>query len=105
MLGPLWITLKEVFYGFILATVIGFTLGVLVGETAFGERAVMPYLVAPDTIPNVAFAPLFISLLVFVIASQVALAPYIPPFPIIFAPAAGLPPPADHAPMHFTPPA
>src|SRR3546814_2105403 len=61
MLGPLWITLKEVFYGFILATVIGFTLGVLVGETAFGERAVMPYLVALATMPKVAFAPLFIA--------------------------------------------
>src|SRR3546814_16106064 len=61
MLGPLWITLKEVFYGFILATVIGFTLGVLVGETAFGERAVMPYLVALVTRPKVEFAPLFIA--------------------------------------------
>src|SRR3546814_1355935 len=74
MLGPRWITLKEVFYGFILATVIGFTLGVLVGETAFGERAVMPYLVALDTMPKVAFAPLFIAWLGFGIESKVALA-------------------------------
>src|SRR3546814_6015578 len=70
MLGPLWITLKEVFYGFILATVIGFTLGVLVGETAFGERAVMPYLVALDTMPKVAFAPPFLAWLGFGLGSK-----------------------------------
>ena len=50
MLGSLWITIKEVIYGFALAIAIGFSLGVLVGETAFGEKAVMPYLVAIDTI-------------------------------------------------------
>src|SRR3546814_11179296 len=88
MLGPLWITLKEVFYGFILATVIGFTLGVLVGETAFGERAVMPYLVALDTMPTVAFAPLFIAWLGFGIESKVALATYIATFPLILGTAA-----------------
>src|SRR3546814_10636158 len=83
MLGPLWITLKEVFYGFILATVIGFTLGVLVGETAFGERAVMPYLVALDTMHKVAFAPLFIAWIGFGIESKVELATYIATFPLI----------------------
>ena len=51
MLGALWITIQEVIYGFALAIVIGFSLGVLVGETAFGEKAVMPYLVAIDTMP------------------------------------------------------
>src|SRR3546814_18560258 len=97
MLGPRWITLKEVFYGFILATVIGFTLGVLVGETAFGERAVMPYLVALDTMPQVAFAPLFIARLGFGIESKVALATYIATFPIIVRPPAGLPADPENA--------
>src|SRR3546814_13916046 len=101
MLGPLWITLKEVFYGFILATVIGFTLGVLVGETAFGERAVMPYLVALDTMPKVAFAPLFIAWLGFGIESKVALATYIAPFPLIVGTAAGPHAADEHARMLF----
>ncbi|MEL6523917.1 MAG: ABC transporter permease [Pseudomonadota bacterium] len=90
MLGALWITIKEVIYGFALAIAIGFSLGVLVGETAFGERAVMPYLVAIDTMPKVAFAPLFVAWLGFGIESKVALAAFIATFPIVVGTAAGL---------------
>lgn len=90
MLDALWTTTLTVFYGFIIAVSIGFSLGVLVGETKFGERAVMPYLVAIDTMPKVAFAPLFIAWLGFDIASKVALAAFIATFPIVVATAAGL---------------
>ncbi|MEQ9038963.1 MAG: ABC transporter permease [Silicimonas sp.] len=90
MLDALWTTTRTVFYGFLIAICIGFSLGVLVGETKFGERAVMPYLVAIDTMPKVAFAPLFIAWLGFDIASKVALAAFIATFPIVVATAAGL---------------
>lgn len=90
MLTALWTTAKTVFFGFLIAASIGFLLGVLVGETKFGERAVMPYLVAIDTMPKVAFAPLFIAWLGFGIASKVALAAFIATFPIVVATAAGL---------------
>ena len=90
MLKALWITTLEVIYGFALAFAIGFSLGVLVGETRFGERAVMPYLVAIDTMPKIAFAPLFIAWLGFGIESKVALAAFIATFPIIVGTAAGL---------------
>ena len=90
MLTPLWITLQTVLYAFILSIVIGVSLGVLVGETTFGERAVMPYLVAIDTMPKVAFAPLFIAWLGFGIESKIALATFIATFPIIVGTAAGL---------------
>ena len=90
MLLALWITVKEVIYGFALAFLIGFSLGVLVGETVFGERAVMPYLVAIDTMPKVAFAPLFVAWLGFGIESKVALAAFIATFPIVVGTAAGL---------------
>lgn len=90
MLPALWITTKEVIYGFALAMFLGFSLGILVGETAFGERAIMPYLVALDTMPKVAFAPLFIAWLGFGIESKVALAAFIATFPIVVGTAAGL---------------
>ncbi|MDG2196268.1 MAG: ABC transporter permease [SAR324 cluster bacterium] len=90
MLDVLWTTTLTVFYGFAIATGIGFSLGVLVGETKFGERAVMPYLVAIDTMPKVAFAPLFIAWLGFDIGSKVALAAFIATFPIVVATVAGL---------------
>ena len=90
MLDALWTTTRTVFWAFVLATAIGFSLGVLVGETKFGERAVMPYLVAIDTMPKVAFAPLFIAWLGFDIASKVALATFIATFPVVVSTAAGL---------------
>jgi NitT/TauT family transport system permease protein len=101
MLAALWVTLREVVYGFALAVAIGFALGVLVGETAFGERAIMPYLVAIDTMPKVAFAPLFISWLGFDIASKVALAAFIATFPIVVGTAAGLHSADENARMLF----
>jgi NitT/TauT family transport system permease protein len=90
MLSALWTTTQTVFWGFVIAISIGFTLGVLVGETKFGERALLPYLVAIDTMPKVAFAPLFIAWLGFGISSKVALAAFIATFPIVVSTAAGL---------------
>ncbi|SHH32839.1 ABC transporter permease [Marivita hallyeonensis] len=101
MLGALWITIQEVIYGFALAIAIGFSLGVLVGETAFGEKAVMPYLVAIDTMPKVAFAPLFVAWLGFGIESKVALAAFIATFPIVVGTAAGLHSADENARMLF----
>ena len=101
MLDALWITILEVIYGFALAIFIGFSLGVLVGETVFGERAVMPYLVAIDTMPKVAFAPLFVAWLGFDIASKVALAAFIATFPIVVGTAAGLHAADENARMLF----
>ncbi|MEM8957102.1 MAG: ABC transporter permease [Pseudomonadota bacterium] len=101
MLPALWITILEVIYGFALAIAIGFSLGVLVGETAFGERAIMPYLVAIDTMPKVAFAPLFVAWLGFGIESKVALAAFIATFPIVVGTAAGLHAADENARMLF----
>lgn len=101
MLPALWITILEVIYGFALAVTIGFSLGVLVGETVFGERAIMPYLVAIDTMPKVAFAPLFVAWLGFGIESKVALAAFIATFPIVVGTAAGLHSADENARMLF----
>lgn len=101
MLTALWITIQEVAYAFVLATLIGFTLGVVVGETTFGERAIMPYLVAIDTMPKVAFAPLFIAWLGFGLESKVALATFIATFPIVVGTAAGLHAADENARMLF----
>lgn len=90
LLAAYWVTTQEVLIGFALAMALGFTFGAIVGETSIGERAVLPYLVAIDTMPKVAFAPLFISWLGFGISSKVALAAFIATFPIVVATAAGL---------------
>ncbi|WP_404862176.1 ABC transporter permease [Georhizobium sp. MAB10] len=101
MLQAFWMTTKAVLMGFVYALIFGFSLGILVGETSFGERAVLPYLVAIDTMPKVAFAPLFLAWLGFGIASKVALAAFIATFPIVVAVAAGLHAADDNARMLF----
>ncbi|KAA0969326.1 ABC transporter permease [Aureimonas fodinaquatilis] len=90
MLSAFLITAQEVAWGFVIAVVLGAVLGILVGETAFGERAVMPYIVAIDTMPKIAFAPLFVAWLGFGISSKVALAAFVSIFPVIVGTAAGL---------------
>lgn len=90
MLAALWITTQEVLIGFLLAAILGIGLGTLVGETKFGERAVMPYLVAIDTMPKIAFAPLFVAWLGFGLESKIALATFVSVFPIIVGTASGL---------------
>jgi NitT/TauT family transport system permease protein len=101
MLAALWVTVKEVVFGFAIAIAIGFVLGVIVGESVFGERAVLPLLVAIDTMPKVAFAPLFLAWLGFGIASKVALAAFIATFPIVVATAAGIHAADENAKMLF----
>jgi NitT/TauT family transport system permease protein len=101
MLAALWVTIKEVVLGFAIAIAIGFTLGIIVGESTFGERSVLPLLVAIDTMPKVAFAPLFLAWLGFGIASKVALAAFIATFPIVVATAAGIHAADENAKMLF----
>ncbi len=86
----LWITTQEVLLGFLAAAVLGFGLGVLVGETRFGQQAVMPYLVAFNAVPKVAFAPVFLAWLGFGIESKIVMAMFIAFFPIIVDTTAGI---------------
>lgn len=86
----LWITTQEVIFGFLSAALAGFVLGVVVGETRLGKRAVMPYLVALNALPKVAFAPVFVAWFGFGVNSKIVMALFIAFFPVIVDTAAGL---------------
>lgn len=86
----LWITTQEVILGFLAAAITGFVLGVVVGETRLGQKAVMPYLVALNALPKVAFAPVFVAWFGFGINSKIVMALFIAFFPMIVSTAAGL---------------
>ena len=101
LLEAFWVTTQEVLIGFAIAVFLGVSLGTLVGETSLGERAVLPYLVAIDTMPKVAFAPVFIAWLGFGISSKVALAAFIATFPVVVGTAAGLHAADENARMLF----
>ncbi len=86
----LWITTQEVVWGFLLAALAGFVLGVVVGETRLGKRAVMPYLVSFNALPKVAFAPVFVAWFGFGVNSKIVMATFIAFFPVIVDTAAGM---------------
>ncbi|ASV87791.1 binding-protein-dependent transport system inner membrane component family protein (plasmid) [Ochrobactrum quorumnocens] len=90
MLKALWVTTQEVLAAFVIASAIGIVLGIIVGETKFGALAVMPYLVAIDTMPKIAFAPLFVAWMGFGLSSKIALAVFVSVFPVIVGTASGL---------------
>lgn len=53
-------TLREVAVGFALGAVLGFALGTLFAHSRLAERSLMPYVVASQTVPFLAFAPILV---------------------------------------------
>lgn len=53
-------TLREALVGFLFGGLVGFALGVLFVRSRLAERAFMPYLVASQTIPIIAIAPMVV---------------------------------------------
>lgn len=53
-------TLREAVLGFVIGGLIGFGLGVLFARSRLAERAFMPYVVASQTVPIIAIAPMVV---------------------------------------------
>jgi NitT/TauT family transport system permease protein len=84
------VTLTEVIYGFVIGTLGGFAVGVLVAEFRYVRMALYPFLIVLQITPKVAIAPLFIIWLGYGISSKVAIAASISFFPVIINTVAGL---------------
>jgi NitT/TauT family transport system permease protein len=54
------LTLREAFVGFVVGGLVGFGLGVLFVRSRTSERAFMPYVVASQTVPILAIAPMVV---------------------------------------------
>lgn len=83
-------TLLEVLVGFLLATLIGVGLGTAVALVGIVERVVYPFVLALQTVPKVAVAPLFIIWFGFGIEPKIVTAAVIAFFPILVNVIAGL---------------
>jgi NitT/TauT family transport system permease protein len=60
-LGPhLWQTLLELILGLLSGCVLGFASGILMAESPFLRRTLMPYVITSQVVPKLALAPLFI---------------------------------------------
>jgi ABC-type nitrate/sulfonate/bicarbonate transport system permease component len=77
------ITLLEIFLGFGIALVVGIGLALLIFSSRTIERAVYPLVIATQTVPIFAIAPLLIVWLGYGMLSKVAMAALIVFFPIV----------------------
>jgi len=61
VLGGAWFSLRLAFTGFVLGTLTGIGLAVLMARYRVVERGLLPYLVISQTVPLIALAPLVVS--------------------------------------------
>lgn len=77
------VTLTETLAGFTLAAVAGLLLGGLIAEFSWIRRVVYPYIVALQTVPKIAIAPILVLWFGFGIGSKIVIAATVALFPIL----------------------
>ncbi|HEV8438159.1 MAG TPA: ABC transporter permease [Methylomirabilota bacterium] len=82
-LDHFWVTLGEALAGFVIAAVTGIALGAIIAQFRLLERTVYPYLVALQTLPKIAIAPLIIVWAGFGLSSKVIIAALVAFFPVL----------------------
>lgn len=85
-----WVTIYEVLMGYALGIAIAVVLGVLISQVTLLELSLMPYIVAFQTIPSVALAPIFLQWFGYGLASKIVMAGLIAFFPMLVNVIAGL---------------
>jgi NitT/TauT family transport system permease protein len=61
VLAGAWFSFRLAFVGFVVGTVLGMSLAVLMARFKVAERGILPYLVVSQTVPLIALAPLVVS--------------------------------------------
>ncbi|MEU5464202.1 ABC transporter permease [Streptomyces althioticus] len=77
------VTLLESLYGFVLGVGTALLLGTAISQVRLIEKTLMPYIVAFQTVPKVALAPLFVVWFGFGMTSKVVMAAVISFFPML----------------------
>jgi len=85
-----WVTAYESLWGFIIGCATGFILGILIAESRTIEAMIYPYIVAFQTLPKVAVAPLIVIWFGFGITSKVLIAATVVFFPLLVNVVVGL---------------
>lgn len=89
-LSDLAVTLTEMLLGFAIASGFGILMGALIVEVRLVERLIYPLIVAVQSLPKIALAPLLLIWIGFGLASKVAMAALIAFFPVLVNTATGL---------------
>ena len=90
LLKETWVTLTDTLIGFSLAIVAGLLISVAISASSVVYRATMPLLVALNSVPKVALAPLLLLWMGFGQLPRVVMVLLISFFPIVVASTAGL---------------
>ena len=90
LLSEGWVTLKESLYGFLLAFAAGVPMAVCVVSSRLLDRMFYPLLIATQSLPKVALAPIMLVWLGTGMTSKLAIAALVAFFPIVVDTAAGL---------------
>ena len=90
LLGQAGFTLMEALAGFVLGGLLGLALGVLFVESRLAERALVPYVVASQTVPILAIAPIVVVAIKADWVSVMAVSAYLTFFPVTIASLRGL---------------
>jgi NitT/TauT family transport system permease protein len=85
----LWATGVEIVSGFAFGVIAGLVIGAMVSLISVVERLVYPYLVALQTLPKVAIAPLFIIWFGYGMTSKIVITALVCFFPILVSVVAG----------------
>lgn len=81
--GHVWVTGQEALAGFAIGVVAALVLGTAISQSVLLGKILMPYIVAFQTVPKVALAPLFVVWFGFGLSSKVAMAAVIAFFPML----------------------
>jgi NitT/TauT family transport system permease protein len=76
-------TLLEAVLGFLIATIAGVVIGTLIAEFKVFERLIYPYVVALQSVPKIAIAPLIIVWLGYGLDSKIVMSATIAFFPVL----------------------
>src|SRR4051794_18512676 len=90
LLGQAAFTFREALTGFILGAVLGLALGILFVHSRLAERALVPYVVASQTIPILAISPIIVVAIKADWLSVAIVSAYLTFFPVTIASLRGL---------------
>jgi NitT/TauT family transport system permease protein len=86
----LGVTLWEILAGFFIGSVVGLLIGISIGQWRILEKTIYPYVVALQTVPKVAIAPLIIVWFGYGLGSKIVITALIVFFPVVVNCIAGM---------------
>jgi NitT/TauT family transport system permease protein len=89
-MGHFLVTLNEIFWGFVIGTLIGLAVGISLGLWGGAKRVFYPFVVAFQAVPKIVLAPLLISWFGYGQTSKIAMAVVISFFPVLINTMVGL---------------